>query len=95
MSKTSNNHRRRYKKVKPERPFHRALWQRKDCPACERPVIMAEEQLGGGRLRGAVLDGEPDPRGALVRGADGYVTRDYDRAVAGKRWRWHDCPARK
>lgn len=92
MSRTRKNHSRRYGKAN---PVHRALWQRKDCPACERPVIMAEEQLDGGRLRGAVLDGKPDPQGALVRGAAGYVTRDYTRAVAGKRWRWHDCPARK
>ena len=85
---------RRYPKARSPRPAHRAVWQRKNCQMCRRPVIVAEEQLGGGRLRGALLEPDPDQLGVLVRDGEGYVVRDYERRADGERWRWHDCPAR-
>lgn len=56
--------------------------------------MLAEEDTGGGRLRSAFLEPDPDPAGQLVRRADGYVVRDPRRVMAGERWRWHHCPAR-
>jgi len=70
------------------------VWQREACEACSRPVIIAEEDTGGMRLRGALLSPEPDLGGPLVRREDGYLIRDYAHEQPGERWGWHRCPVR-
>lgn len=96
MGKTSKNrHTRRYGQARPKRSPRSALWQRQDCRACAQPVILAEEDLGGGRLRGTLLEAAPDAGGVLVRNATGHLVRDYEHRVPGtERWRWHLCPIR-
>jgi hypothetical protein len=79
---------------RPERREHRPAWSRKTCNACGQPVIMAEEDTGGGRLKGALLESAPAPAGVLVRRADGYVVRDPQRTLSGTRYAWHHCPVR-
>jgi hypothetical protein len=97
VGKTSKNqHNRRHGAAKRarSRPVHRAVWQRTECYACRQPVITAEEDTGGGRLRGALIEADPDPRGVLVRDGRGYVVRDPAGVVEGDRWAWHNCPVR-
>ena len=96
MGKTSKNHNRRHgagKRAR-SRPPHRAVWQRHTCDECQQPVITAEEDLGGGRLKGALIEADPAPRGVLVRDSRGYLIRDPAGAMEGDRWMWHHCAAR-
>lgn len=49
----------------------RPAWQRTACRDCGRAVIVAEEDTGGGRLKGAVIEGSAALYGVLVRTIDG------------------------
>ncbi len=96
MGKTSRNHNRRHGAAKRarSRPVHRAVWQRHACQSCLQPVITAEEDLGGGRLKGALIEADPDPRGVLVRDGSGYMVRDPAGIMEGDRWAWHHWAVR-
>jgi hypothetical protein len=95
MGKTNRNRRRRGdESAARPRPRHRALWQRSACYACDQPVITAEEDAGGGRLKGALIEADPVPRGVLVRDGSGHLVRDPAGVMEGSRWAWHNCPVR-
>ena len=95
MSRTRN--RSKHRREPPARPAaglrHQPVWLRQECSLCRAPCRMAEESIGG-RLRGALLELEPQETGILVRRPDGYVVRDPGSGVPGKRYKWHNCPVR-
>jgi hypothetical protein len=93
MGKTNKRHSRRFGK-QGNTPRRTPFWERAACSACQQPVIKTEEKLEGGRLRGALLADQPDQLGTLVRDANGYVVRDYERTEIGTHWKWHNCPVR-
>ncbi len=64
------------------------------CGECGDPCIVAEEDTGGGRLKGALVAGSPAPRGLLVRTGGGVLVRDPEFELPGTRYAWHHCPAR-
>lgn len=94
MGKTSRNHTRRYTAKHNTRRSRQAIWQHEPCKECRAPVIIIEERVDGGRLRGGVIDATPSPAATLVRDSRGYITRDYSGNTNGSRWAWHNCPVR-
>lgn len=94
MSRTSRRRKREYVRPPVKHAQRPPVWQRKPCDACTQTVIVAEEDTGGGRLRGALLADEPDSSGWLVRRDDGFIVRDPEFAVNGERYSWHRCPVR-
>jgi len=55
---------------------------------------VAEEDQGGGRLKGALIEAAPVPAGTLVRYRRGTLLRDPGFALPGIRYAWHHCPVR-
>jgi hypothetical protein len=70
------------------------VWLKKNCDACSAPVRLAEEKLGSGRLRAALIDRDPADGALLVRDRDGYLVRDHKHERPGRRWAFHVCPVR-
>lgn len=90
-----HRHDRRRARNRADQPRrHTALWRSHACTGCGAAVRVAEEDTGDGRLRGSLIDRDPDPRGVLVRRSDGYLQRDPRREADGPRYTWHNCPAR-
>jgi hypothetical protein len=70
------------------------VWKRQACSACGRPCILAEEDTGRGRLKGALLEAAPAPGGLLVHADGEPLIRDPEFRLPGTRYNWHHCPVR-
>ncbi len=82
-----------WKTGSPPRGARAPAWRRAVCSACGRPVIVAGEDTGGGRLEKILIETAPVPYGNLVRTLDGALIRDAG-ILPGTRYAQHYCPAR-